>query len=107
MAPPYYYTSIPGTIPAPFPGDAKTPGPPIIFSDRILLEHALKDLRIVSERADLVDGRRAFRVEERYLWMMQKDATGYFIGFSNKKYYFTPTDPVTDADVYLRFWTTM
>lgn len=100
----YYYTTLPGIIPAPFPGDAKTAGPPVIFSKRVLMEHVLKDFRITAERADLEDRRRIFRVEDRYIDRMQKDGTGYFLAFNNQKFYFVPTDPITPADTFIREW---
>lgn len=103
---PYFYTQLLGAIPAPFPGDAKTAGPPVIMSDRILMEHALKDRRIVAERADLEDGRRVFRVETRYLWLMQKDGTGYYVPFGKKKYYWTEANPISEAE-FIREWVTL
>lgn len=102
--PKYHYTTLPAIIPAPFPGDAKTAGPPIITSPRVLLEHALFDLKIRTERADLVDGRRVFRTRTENLWLMQKDATGYFVATGAKNYYWTPTNPVAETDAFLRRW---
>lgn len=100
----YYYTSLAAIIPTPFPGDQKTPGPPVFNSPRIQLEHVLSDLKIRAERADLVDGRRILRTLTENLWLMQKDATGYYVGFGKSKYYWTETNPITDADAYLRKW---
>jgi hypothetical protein len=100
----WHYTTLPAIIPAPFPGDAKTPGPAIIQSPRVLMEHVLFDRKIKTERADLVDGRRVFRTRTENLWLMQKDANGYFVSFANQKYYWTPTNPVTESDAFLRKW---
>ena len=102
--PTYYYTQIPGIIPAPFPGDAKTAGPPIITNPRVLLEHQVFDLRIITYRADLIDGRRVLRTEDRFLERMQKDADGYFIEVMKVKYYWTATNPVTDNDGFIHEW---
>lgn len=100
----YFYTTIPGVIPAPFPGDANVAGPPVIFSARVLLEHALLATRIDADRADLVDSRRILRVEERFLERMQKDGFGYFINIGKTKFYFVAQDPITPADAFVREW---
>lgn len=100
----YYYTTIPAIIPAPFPGDAVKAGPPIITNPRVLMEHQLFDLKIVSYRADLEDGRRVFRTDDRFLERMRKDAGGYFIELMKVKYYFTATNPVSDQDAFFHEW---
>lgn len=102
--PTYFYTALPGIIPAPFPGDAKTPGPAIITNPRLLMEHQLKDLKIVSYRALLVDGRIVFRTDDMWIERMRKDVDGYFIEVMNVKYYFTTTNPVTDQDAFFHEW---
>lgn len=100
----YYFTTILGIIPTPPPGDAKTAGPPIITNPRVLMEHQLMDLKIVTYRADLVDGRRVFRTDEKYLERMRHDAGGYFIELMKVKYYWSAQDPVTDQDAFFHEW---
>lgn len=104
MAYTYFYTTLPAIIPTPFPGDAKTAGPPIITNPRVLMEHQLFDLRIKTDRADLKDGRRVFRTEDRWLERMQKDAVGYFIELMKVRYYWTATNPVTENDGFFHEW---
>ena len=100
----FYYTVILPVIPAPDPGDASKAGPPVITSPRVLMEHYLFDMRIRAERADLTDGRRVFRVEDRWLDRMQHDALGFFVSFAKLKFYWVPVDPVTVNDTYERYW---
>jgi hypothetical protein len=103
--PKYYYTTIPGIIPAPFPGDAKTPGPPIIANPRVLMEHQLMDFKIVAYRADLTDLRRVFRILPRFLERIPlKDPTGHYIELMKVKYYWVETNPVTENDTFVNRW---
>jgi hypothetical protein len=102
--PTHYYTEVPGVIPHPFPGDAKTSGPAIVTSPRVLMEHQLMDLRVVAYRALPLDGRVVFRIEDRFLTRIPwKDPIGYFIEIMKVKYYWSPTNPVTDG-VFFHEW---
>jgi hypothetical protein len=103
--PKYYYTEIPGIIPTPFPGDARTAGPAIITNPRVLMEHQLMDFKVTAYRADLVDGRRVFRILARFLERIPlKDVNGHYIELMKVKYYWTATNPVTENDAYLNRW---
>lgn len=100
----YFYTSLPNIFPVPFPGDAVVAGPPVILNPRVLLEHAIFDRKIRAQRADLLDGRRVFRVEQKFLERMQKDAHGYYISIANVKYYWTASNPVLPSDGFFHEW---
>lgn len=100
----FFYAVVPGIIPTPFPGDAVFAGPPVIMSPRVLMEHQLKDRKIVGYRSDLTDGRRIFRVEERFLDKLQKDPLGYYVEIIKVKYYFKANNPVTANDTFFHEW---
>lgn len=109
---PWWYVQLPPDIPAPSVLD----GPPIITRERILAEHAIVDLRAPAERADLMDGRRVYRLREYFLWLMPKDQTGRFVWAGvektstptgtprTKKLYWSSTSPITGNDVIIRDW---
>ncbi len=99
-----YYTEIPAIIPTPFPGDAVTPGPATSTSHRLLMDHALYNFKIFGERADLIDGRRIYRIQDRFFWLLPKDAVSSYIEFAKTKYRWTATNPVTENDAYLHEW---
>lgn len=86
----YYYATVPGVFPVP---DPQT-GPTIVSSTRLLMEHALYDLRVPTERLDLSDGRRVFRTESRYVERLPKDQHGRLIRFGDTKIYWTAENPV-------------
>lgn len=109
---PWWYVQTPPDIPAPSVED----GPPIVTRERVLVEHALVDLRVPVERADLMDGRRVYRIREYFLWRLPKDQTGRFVWAGVlkapsptgtpqvKKLYWSSTNPVTSNDVVVRNW---
>jgi len=92
----YYYATVPGVFPVPDPEK----GPTIVYSARLLMEHALFDMKVQAQRLDVAfDGTRAFRTDELYMARFQKDQLGYVIAFGDKKVYWTTTNPVgADAE---------
>lgn len=86
----YYYATVAGVLPVPDPEK----GPTIVSSTRLLMEHALYDLRVPAERVDLSDGRRVFRTPTRYVERLPKDQYGHVIRFGETKIYWTTQDPV-------------
>ena len=109
---PWWYVECPPDIPAPSVVD----GPPIITRERVLVEHSLVDLRAPAERADLLDGRRVYRLREYFLWLMPKDQNGRFVwaGVAKapspmgtptpKRLYWSSTSPISGNDVVVRDW---
>jgi hypothetical protein len=109
---PWFYVQCPPDIPAPKVED----GPPIVTRERVLVEHALVDLRAPVERADLMDGRRIYRLREYFLWLMPKDQHGSYVWAGvlkapspmgtpqPKKLYWSSTSPITSDDVVVRDW---
>ena len=86
----YHYATVPGVFPVPDPAN----NPPLYTSTRLLMEHALFDLRVPTERLDLLDGTRVFRTPSKYVERLPKDQYGYVIRFGETKIYWTDVSPV-------------
>lgn len=113
--PPFFYIQLLPPIPAPN-GSSYFTSTPIVSSPRVIIEHAIMDLRAPAQRADLADGRRVYRLSKQFLWTMNKDQIGYYVyaGVNKaptkygtpmmERLYWSPVNPITGNDTIVRDW---